>query len=395
MILAFHLARSPLHDSAKKREGAPFLFPRLSCPKPIKFPPFSAAALTLHNQGDGMRGFVGVLLHSLVVDHSAILIDEPEAFLHPPQARLLGRMLVENAPENRQMFIATHSGDFIRGLLDASTQRVRIVRIHREADVNHVKELDNEGIKSIWGDPLLRYSNVLDGLFHEKVIICESDSDCRFYAAILDAVFESQKETPKPDFMFTHCGGKDRLTVVIQALSSLGVPVIVVSDFDVLNNENPLKNIFASLGGEWDGVADDWKLVKASIEQKKPELSSEDVIKKISEILKSVQEKTFPERAKKDIIKVLKQSSPWSIAKTVGKSYVPSGESTQACQRIFNTFRKIGLYVVEVGELEGFVRSVGNHGPKWVNAVLTKDLLNDPELDEARKFIIELSEAQA
>jgi hypothetical protein len=44
----------------------------------------------LHAQGDGMRSFAGVLLATSVGLESILLIDEPEAFLHPPQARLLG-----------------------------------------------------------------------------------------------------------------------------------------------------------------------------------------------------------------------------------------------------------------------------------------------------------------
>ncbi len=43
--------------------------------------------------------------------------------------------------------------------------------------------------------------------------------------------------------------------------------------------------------------------------------------------------------------------------------------------------------ILEVGEVESFVKSVGNHGPKWVNEVLTKDLKNDPELEQARQFV--------
>jgi hypothetical protein len=46
-----------------------------------------------------------------------------------------------------------------------------------------------------------------------------------------------------------------------------------------------------------------------------------------------------------------------------------------------------GLHVVEVGELEGYVRTEGGHGPKWVNAVLTRELATDPELEAARKFV--------
>jgi len=45
---------------------------------------------------------------------------------------------------------------------------------------------------------------------------------------------------------------------------------------------------------------------------------------------------------------------------------------------------------VEVGELEGFVRTEDGHGPKWVNAVLSRDLARDTELEQARQFSLRL-----
>jgi hypothetical protein len=67
----------------------------------------------LQTEGDGIRSFVGVLLEATVADYSVVLIDEPEAFLHPPQARLLARMLVQKKSQHRQLFIATHSADVV------------------------------------------------------------------------------------------------------------------------------------------------------------------------------------------------------------------------------------------------------------------------------------------
>lgn len=49
----------------------------------------------LQDQGDGMRSFASILLDTFTSDHTITLIDEPEAFLHPPQARLLGKMLAK------------------------------------------------------------------------------------------------------------------------------------------------------------------------------------------------------------------------------------------------------------------------------------------------------------
>lgn len=179
---------------------------------------------TLHTQGDGMRSFAGVLLATSVGRESIVLIDEPEAFLHPPQARLLGTTLVQDRNKERQLFIATHSTDILRGVLDTESPDVRVIRIRRSGSTNTVRLLSNERIKELWGDPLLRYSNILDGLFHESVVVCEADADCRFYSAILDATMAGNTDDAKrPDLMFTHCGGKARLPVVIRALREVDV----------------------------------------------------------------------------------------------------------------------------------------------------------------------------
>lgn len=347
---------------------------------------------TLHTQGDGMRSFAGVLLATSVGRENIILIDEPEAFLHPPQARLLGTTLVQDRNKERQLFIATHSTDILRGVLNAESPDVKVIRIQREGDKNPVRLLSNERIKELWGDPLLRYSNILDGLFHERVIVCEADADCRFYAAVLDALVSSRADGAKrPDLMFTHCGGKARLSVVIRALREVDVPVRAVADFDVLSEKEPLKSITESLGISWSEIEADWRIVKNSVDSKKPDLNTDDVKSEIGVLLSAVTTQTFPAKAKRDIQAILRRSSPWAHAKLVGKSFVPSGDPSKACERLLSKLRAGGLYVVEVGELEGYVRTEGGHGPKWVNAVLTRDLATDSELEVARKFIRDLA----
>lgn len=344
----------------------------------------------LHEQGDGMRAFVGVLLHSFVVDHDVVLIDEPEAFLHPPQARLLARMLVTHTPTDRQLFVATHNGDFLRGLLDADSDRVRIIRLRRNENVNVVSELDNAGVRKLWRDSLLRHSNILDGLFHSKVVICEGDSDCRFYAAIHNALSDADSSVAPGDILFLHCGGKSRLTTAIKALSDLKVPLCVIGDFDVLSAEYPLRSIYVELGGDWDTIVSDWRCVKTAIEQKRPELDTEQVRSQINDAISSVSEQFFPREAAKKIQKILRRSSAWSHAKEGGKTFVPNGDPTSACIRLLQSCKEIGLFIVDVGELESFACSVGGRGPKWANGVLEKDLLSDPELEVARKFVQEV-----
>jgi len=339
----------------------------------------------LHLQGDGMRSFVGVLLNAFISSHSILFIDEPEAFLHPPQARLMGKMIARDLPSERQLFLTTHSGDFLKGLLDANNDNLKIIRIQRQGTLNKVSVLGSADIKSIWNDSLLRHSNVLDGLFHSKVIVCESDSDCRFYSAILLAIHEDNGSI-SPDILFIHCGGKHRMPTVIKSLKTLDVDVQVIADFDVLNDAIPLKSIYEELGGSWTVIEKDWKVVKNSIDQKKPDLEKDDLKATIVKILDTC-ERIVPKAKVSEIETALRKASAWSLAKDVGKPFVPSGDPTQAYERVETELREKGLHVVEVGQIEGFCRSVGNHGPKWVNGVMEKDLKNDRELENAREFI--------
>jgi len=177
------------------------------------------------------------------------------------------------------------------------------------------------------------------------------------------------------------------MPVVVNSLRNLGVPVRVIVDFDVLNSEKPLRDIVEALGASWGSVESNWRLVRKAIEDKKPELSTTEVINEIGNVLETIEESTFPNSAKKKIQGILRRSSPWSTAKDVGKAYVPSGDATVACDAMCKELEKSGLLVVPVGELEGFDRSIAGHGPKWVNAVLEQDLSHGPKLEIARGFV--------
>jgi hypothetical protein len=345
----------------------------------------------LHEQGDGMRSFVGVLLNAFISYYSLLFIDEPEAFLHPPQARLLGKMLAKDLPTNRQLFLATHSTDFLQGMLESNNTHLKVIRIQRDGSINKVSVLNNSEINGIWSDSLLRHSNILDGLFHTQVIICESDSDNRFYSAMLSSIHEAAG-TLSPDTLFINCGGKHRISTVVKALKKLNVILKVIADFDLLNDSSPLKDIYQEAGGLWHDIESDWKIVKDAIESKRPELETKELKDEIDNIFSSTPEKIMPKGKISLIQKALKKASAWSHAKEVGKSFIPSGDATKAFERLQIKLKDKGIFIVEVGELESFVKSVGNHGPKWVNEVLSKDLVNDPELADALKFIAEVTQ---
>ena len=177
----------------------------------------------MSEQGDGVRSFCRVMRELLVEPGSIILIDEPEVFLHPPQIRQLARMIATQTSRDTQIIAANHSDDFVKGLLDSSVDRVTLVRLKRHDKINRASILRPAAISHLWQDPLLRTSGLLSALFHQVAIICEGESDARFFQALMDATEKSKRD---PDFRFYHCGGKDRVAGIAQSLRAVKVPTV-------------------------------------------------------------------------------------------------------------------------------------------------------------------------
>lgn len=90
---------------------------------------FHGRATHIKDASDGMQAFVGIVTAVYSGDYRVILIDEPEAFLHPPLARKLGYQLTSVISKRNGVLLAsTHSADFLMGCLQASTS-VRVVRL--------------------------------------------------------------------------------------------------------------------------------------------------------------------------------------------------------------------------------------------------------------------------
>lgn len=302
----------------------------------------------IDDQGDGMRSFASILLDTFTSEYTITLIDEPEAFLHPPQARLIGKMLADNNPSKRQLFIATHSEDFLQGLIDAGKENVTVIRINREKNINQMSILQNTEIRNLWSNPLLRYSNILSGLFYKKVVVCESDYDCLLYKSVIDTIYESRGEIA-PDIMFTHCGGKDRIKTVVSALRALNVTVVAITDFDLLNDSYKFKDITAAFGIDWDTQ----------------------LVKQMKVIYDNMNAKT----------------NSWVSLKSIGKHGF-EGNAPAAYEIVEQVCRGVGLFVVPVGEIESFDKTVNKSKKDWVYYVLENyNLVAEPKLQSVRKFV--------
>lgn len=332
----------------------------------------------VQNQGDGIKSFTGILLYLMLNYYCTFLIDEPESFLHPPQAKIMGQIIGESLSDHQQAFISTHSEDIIKGLMETCPERLKIIRITRAGNTNLFSVLDNEKFNEVWGDPLLKHSNIMSSLFHKTVVLCESDSDCQMYSIIENHI--KQKQGKYSEALFIHCGGKHRMAKVIAALKALNVDVRVVPDLDVLNDEEIFKGILEATGIDWTLIQPDYKIIVSQVQSGSRETINRVSAKTaINTILDKSTDANLSTAEIKEIQETIKTASRWENIKKMGISAIPAGDATAAFGRLDTTIKAAGIHLVPVGELECFIKEVGNHGPTWVNNALEKF----PDLDNA------------
>jgi hypothetical protein len=126
--------------------------------------------------------------------------------------------------------------------------------------------------------------------------------------------------------LFTASGGKDRMPVVVNALTSLGVRTRVVADFDVLREQNPLQSILTALGANWKEYEADWVRVKKAIDQIKPPLNTIQVRERIIAALDK-EGGVLSDATIDAIKKTLRASSHWELGKLAGVGAVSSGDT--------------------------------------------------------------------
>jgi len=302
--------------------------------------------IPLRSQGDGIKGYIGVLISIIAAVQKVILIDEPENFLHPPQANKLGKLIGNYSKLNeKQIFLTTHSLDFLKGILDSNNQKLQIIRINKS---HVVSALDNKICNEIWHDPVLKSSNLLDGLFHDMVIICEADADVKFYSLIFDHIGNQD------DILFIPSYGKDKVIKMQDVLNKLGVDNKCILDFDSIADKEFIKKICSINSISFDSIKSDYE--------------------PIFEFLKSKNKDDF---------------------KRAGCHILSSGIQSNYTN-LKNILNENNIFLVEEGELESFIKSKKGKSGKWLNEVLTDiaSLEKNNELSNAINFLTQVINKQ-
>lgn len=322
----------------------------------------------------------------MLEQYRVFIIDEPESFLHPPQAAVLGRQIVRLS-EGKQVFLATHSKEMLGGLLSEDASRVVIVRLTRDEDINRISTLEKDAVLSLATTTLLKYTDLINGLFHERVVICESDADCKFYSAIAD--YMQDGISAKTQCLFLPSGGKHRMKQFVHLLKSLAIDVRVVPDIDVLREGSPFEGLVKACGGEWDEISEDYAAFCRLLKKEERSISVEYLENRIGSILRGGSGSFVSEEQLEGIKILLKAPSEWDELKHHGRSAL-RGEQLKRFDRMDMKLREWGIHLVRAGELECFVKEVEGHGPNWVNNVLERyPDLSDEVYKEIRGFVAE------
>jgi AAA domain, putative AbiEii toxin, Type IV TA system len=198
---------------------------------------FHTSALPLSQFGDGVRAFIGILSQIVGSDAKVVLIDEPEAFLHPPQARRLGNYLAHLANERKgSAIIATHSPEFVMGCLEIGAHKTTVVRLTYSAGVATARMLASDDLVPMFRDPLLRSTGVLNALFHKSAVVTEADADRAFYEEINRRLNDQNRGIQ--DGVFLNAVGKQTIHRLVRPLRKVGIPAAAIVDLDFLQISN-------------------------------------------------------------------------------------------------------------------------------------------------------------
>lgn len=197
---------------------------------------FHAKAKLISEFSDGIKSFVGLAaaVHSL--PHRIILIDEPDAFLHPPLARRLGNHLASVARRRGASLItATHSADFLIGCLEAANDAT-VVRLTYDAGSGATaRTLSSAELNVLTRDPLLRTTGVYRALFHRSVVVTESDTDRAFYDEVNRRMLAGNRGLK--DTLFLNAQNWQTVPRLVEPLRRIGIPAAAVVDLDVIRGD--------------------------------------------------------------------------------------------------------------------------------------------------------------
>jgi hypothetical protein len=297
---------------------------------------FHAGALPIEQASDGVKAFTGMITETIAGDPVVLLIDEPEAFLHPSLAFKLGNEIARaSLGSDKRLFVSTHSPNFVMGCIQSGAP-VNIVRLTYREQIATARVLPNEEILRLMRNPLLRSTGILSGLFYEFVVVTEADADRAFYQEVNERLLRYLPDLGIPNCLFINAQNKQTVQTIIRPLRDLGIPAVGIVDIDILKEG----------GSVWTSF-----LESAFI----PEIERSSLATARVAVKKRF-DQTGKDMKLDDGVQLL------------------VAEDREAATNLFERLAEYGLFAVANGELESWLKQLGatGHGPAWLINVFEK-----------------------
>ncbi|NOQ26784.1 MAG: AAA family ATPase [Bacteroidales bacterium] len=291
---------------------------------------FHKKAKSIEQLSDGVKAFTGIILEIIAGEPLVLLIDEPEAFLHPSLSFKLGKEVAISASEQKKnVFVSTHSSHFLMGCIQSGVP-VNIVRLTYSRNIATARLLSSGNILTLMRNPLMRSTGVINGLFYEAVVVTESDADRAFYQEINDRLLRFSPDMGIANCLFINAQNKQTVHQIIKPLRDIGIPAVAVVDIDILKEGGKVWTNFVSSANIPDILSKSLGTMRQEIKKKFTELNLD-------------------------------------MKRGGGVTCLPS-EEEEVANTIFDQLNNYGLFVVRNGELESWLTELNatGHGPKWL-----------------------------
>lgn len=321
---------------------------------------------TLNDQGDGFQSFVGVALSLLLCRQRIILLDEPEAFLHPAQARSLGRWISEYLKGlDAQIIIATHNANFLAGILSGN-EPVDVFRLNRKGKNTSFSKITSDAISDLTKSPILSSQAVHEAIFSEGVVVCEADTDRIFYQKIF------QKEHSVDNILFIHSHGKHLIKDIVDLLKKVTVSVSAIVDIDILNSKDDFKNLLSAFSENISANnLEEQKKIMEFIDNSSEKEILEKCQDEVDELLKQLKNKEHTLSGLRSAINRIESGvKKWKLIKEGGIEAMDNSIKDDA-KKLLKDLKGHGIFIIPVGELESWIK-LGLKKNKWIVPALTK-----------------------
>ena len=212
-------------------------------------------------------------------------------------------------------------------------------------------------------DPLLRSTNVLNGLFYEFVVVTEADADRAFYQEINERLVMFKPEWGIPNCLFINAQNKQTVHKLLKPLRSLGIPAVGLVDIDIVKEGGVVWTNFLAGGFvpelERQALATSRGSVKSKLE------------------------------------------STGKNMKIDGGVNLLAGGDKESAENLFARLGEYGLFVVKRGALESWLPQLkgARRGPYWLVDIFQK-LGDEPEdptyvrpgIDDVWSFLAEIKQ---